>query len=191
MQHPTVTAARHCRICAAELPRGPRPIFRVHPAARIALISQAPGRLAHESGVAWDDPGGRRLRAWLGVTADRFFRTPDFAILPIGLCYPGKGQGGDLPPRPVCAPNWQGPLLALMPALRLRLLIGAYAQRYYLGGRVGSSLAATVRDYRSYLPDYFPLPHPSPRNRIWVRNNPWFAAEVLPALRQAVVRALD
>lgn len=190
MEHPTITAARHCRICAAELPRGPRPIFRVHPAARIALISQAPGRLAHESGVAWDDPGGRRLRDWLGVSDAVFFRTEHFAVLPVGLCYPGKGRGGDLPPPPVCAPNWQGPLLALMPGVRLRLLIGAYAQRYYLGKGTGSTLAATVRDYRTYLPDFFPLPHPSPRNRVWLRANPWFATEVLPALREQIDRAL-
>jgi uracil-DNA glycosylase len=191
MEHPTLTAARHCRICAAELPLGARPIFRVHPAARVALISQAPGRLAHRSGVAWDDPGGRRLREWLDVPDDLFFDTPLFAVLPIGLCYPGKGRGGDLPPRPECAPNWQAPLLALMPALRLRLLIGAYAQRYYLGGAAHTTLSDTVRHYADYLPEYFPLPHPSPRNRTWLRDRPWFATDVLPALRRHLAAALQ
>jgi uracil-DNA glycosylase len=156
----------------------------------VALISQAPGRLAHQSGIAWADPGGRRLRAWLGMADAEFFASPHLAILPMGLCYPGKGRGGDRPPQPVCAPNWQGPLLALMPDLRLRLLIGAYAQRYYLGTRRRTTLSATVRAFPEYLSDFFPLPHPSPRNRGWVRDRPWFAAEVLPALRRAVARAL-
>jgi len=119
-----------------------------------------------------------------------FFATPQLAVLPMGLCYPGKGRGGDLPPPPVCAPNWQAPLLALMPDLRLRLLIGAYAQRYYLGARRHRTLAATVRAFPDYLPEFFPLPHPSPRNRVWLRDRPWFATEVVPALRRAVAQAL-
>ncbi len=191
MESPVITAARHCRICEPELPLGARPIFRVDVRAKIVLISQAPGRLAHQNGVPWNDPGGRRLREWLGVDTAAFYDTPYFAILPIGFCYPGKGVGGDRPPRPECAPNWQAPLLALMPEVRLRLLIGRHAQRYYLGQRCRSSLAETVRQFSGYLPEYFPLPHPSPRNRQWLARHAWFEAEVLPALRRSVQWALE
>ena len=192
--HPRLTRARACAVCAAHLPRGPRPILRVHPDCRIALLSQAPGRLAHESGVAWDDPSGRRLRDWLGVTDEEFFHSTTFAVLPVGFCYPGRGRGGDLPPRPECAPLWQDDLLELMPRLELRILIGAHSQRYHLGrgrgSRVGGgarrSLTETVRHYRDYLPHYFPLPHPSPRNGIYLRRNPWIEAEVIPELRRRV-----
>ena len=190
MESPVVTAARHCRICEPELPLGARPIFRIDAGARIVLISQAPGRLAHHGGVPWDDPGGRRLREWLGVDAPLFYETSCFAILPTGLCYPGKGRGGDRPPRPECAPNWQAPLLALMPHVQLRILIGRYAQAYYLGARGRSTLAETVRHFADYLPEYFPLPHPSPRNRQWLARHPWFEAEVLPELRERVRRII-
>ena len=187
--HPLLTQARACTVCAAYLPLGPNPIFRIHPECTVALISQAPGRLAHLSSVAWDDPSGRRLREWLGVTDDEFFRTPTFAVLPIGFCYPGKGKGGDLPPRPECAPLWQDPLLSLMPNLNLKVLIGAYSQAHYLGDRRKKTLTETVRNYQEYLPEYFPVPHPSPRNGIYLRRNSWFEAENIPHLQELVADA--
>ena len=141
--------------------------------------------------VAWDDPSGRRLREWLGVSDAEFYHTTTFAVLPIGFCYPGKGKGGDLPPRPECAPLWQDPLLALMPNLQLKILIGAYAQAHYLGNRRGRTLTDTVRAYRSYLPEYFPIPHPSPRNGIYLRRNPWFEADNVPHLQALVAAALE
>lgn len=184
--HPLLREAAACRVCAAHLPLGPNPIFRIHPRARVALISQAPGRLAHQSGVAWDDPSGRRLRDWLGVTEAEFYDSTTFAVLPMGLCYPGKGKGGDLPPRPECAPLWQAPLLAMMPRLELKVLIGAYSQAHYLGKRRQRNLTETVRHYADYLPEYFPIPHPSPRNRLFLRRNPWMEGEVIPELRRRV-----
>ena len=190
-EDPLLTEARACTVCAEHLPLGPNPIFRIHPEARVALISQAPGRLAHLSSVAWDDPSGRRLRDWLGVTDEEFFQTPTFAVLPIGFCYPGKGKGGDLPPRPECAPRWQAPLLALMPKLELSVLIGAYSQAHYLGDRRKKNLTETVRNYQEYLPEYFPIPHPSPRNGIYLRRNAWFEAVNVPHLQQLVRKVLD
>ena len=182
-----ITACTHC---AEHLPRGPRPIFRLHPEATIALVSQAPGRIAHESGVAWDDPSGRKLRDWLGVSEAEFYDSPTFAVTPMGLCYPGKGKGGDLPPRPECAPLWQEQLLALLPKVKLKILIGAYSQARYLGKRRKRSLTETVRNYGEYLPEYFTLPHPSPRNGIFMRKNPWIEEEVIPDLKERVARLL-
>ena len=182
----TTAAAHACTVCAPELPLGPNPILRIHPECRIALISQAPGRLAHLSSVAWDDPSGRKLREWLGVGEEEFFNSTTFAVLPIGLCYPGKGKGGDLPPRPECAPLWQDPLLRLMPNLRLKILIGAYSQQRYLAERRKRNLTETVRNFRAYLPEFFPIPHPSPRNKIYLRRNPWIEGEVMPELRRRV-----
>ncbi|NJC28432.1 uracil-DNA glycosylase family protein [Neolewinella antarctica] len=179
-----------CRVCAEHLPLGPRPIFRLHGAATIALISQAPGRLAHLSGVAWDDPSGRKLREWLGVDETQFFDSPTFAVTPMGMCYPGKGKGGDLPPRPECAPLWQDTLLKLLPNVKLKILIGAYSQKHYLGARRKRTLTETVRSYEEYLPEYFVLPHPSPRNGIFMRRNPWIEEEVIPELRRRVAALL-
>lgn len=181
--HLLVREALACAVCAGELPLGPKPIFRVHPESRVAIISQAPGRLAHLSGVPWDDPSGRRLREWLGVDPETFYDVRRFAILPMGFCYPGKGKGGDLPPRPECAPLWQKKLLELMPRLELKLLVGSYAQAKYLGTKRKRTLTETVRNYEEYLPEFFPLPHPSPRNQIFLRKNPWIESEVIPVLR--------
>ena len=183
---PAYAPVAACTYCAAELPRSPRPIFRLHPKATIALISQAPGRLAHESGVAWDDPSGRKLREWLGVGEAVFYDSPTFAVTPMGMCYPGKGKGGDLPPRPECAPLWQDQLLKMLPDVRLKILIGAYAQRHHLGKRRERTLTETVRNYEAYLPEFFVLPHPSPRNGIFLRKNPWIEAVVIPQLRLLV-----
>ncbi len=174
---------RTCRVCAEHLPLGPRPVLRANRTARLLIIGQAPGTRVHATGIPWNDPSGDRLRDWLQLDRDQFYDESRIAIIPMGLCYPGKGNSGDLPPRPECAPLWHDRLLQALPELRLRLLIGKYAQDYYLGTR-RQSLAETVRQYRDYLPDYFPLPHPSPRNIRWFRTHPWFEAEVIPALRE-------
>ena len=174
---------RACTTCAAQLPLGPRPVLRAGRSARLLVVGQAPGTKVHATGIPWNDPSGDRLRDWLQLDREQFYDEARIAIIPMGLCYPGKGKSGDLPPRPECAPQWHEQLLRQLPELRLRLLIGKYAQDYYLGCR-GQSLAETVRNFRNYLPDYFPLPHPSPRNLRWFRNHPWFEAEVIPALRR-------
>lgn len=182
--------ARACTLCAAHLPLGPRPVLRASVTARLLIVGQAPGTRVHETGIPFNDPSGDTLRLWLGIDRDTFYDESRIAIVPTGLCYPGKGASGDAPPRPECAPIWQPPLRAAMTGVRLTLLIGAYAQAYYLGPRRGATLAATVRDWRAYLPDFLPMPHPSPRNRLWLRKNPWFEAEVVPDLRRRVTKLL-
>lgn len=179
-----IKEARGCRLCAAHLPLGPRPVFLVGAGARLLIVGQAPGRRVHETGIPWNDPSGEQLRAWLRMDRAGFYDPTRIAILPTGLCYPGGGARGDLPPRPECAPLWQPRFRAALPGIRLTLLIGMHAQRYYLGARRKRTLAQTVRAYREYLPEFFPLPHPSPRNRMWMRRHPWFAKEVVPALRR-------
>jgi uracil-DNA glycosylase len=180
-------AARACHACA-DLPLGPRPVFSVSITARILIASQAPGRKVHETGVPWDDASGDRLRLWLGMGRTAFYDEAAIAILPMGFCYPGRlPSGGDAPPRPECAPLWRARLIGAMPAIRLTLLIGSYAQTYALGP---GSVTERVRGFRDHLPRYFALPHPSWRSVIWERRNPWFEAEVLPALRQEVAAAL-
>jgi len=182
--------ARACRLCADTLPLTPRPVFHVGRRARLLIVGQAPGRRVHETGISWNDPSGDTLRAWLGIEGAAFYDTARIAIVATGLCYPGTGRGGDLPPRPECAPTWQPRFRAALPALRLTLLVGSHAQAYYLGKRRKETLAATVRAWREYLPEYFPLPHPSPRNKRWLTTNPWFERDVIPALRRRVDRAL-
>lgn len=179
---------RACTACASVLPLGPRPILRVSTTATILIASQAPGTKVHVSGTPWTDASGVRLRTWLGMTPDEFYDPARVAILPMGLCYPGRlPQGGDCPPRPECAPLWRRRLLDAMPGLRLTLLVGSYAQADALGpGR----MTDRVRDFRQYLPRYFPLPHPSWRTGVWEKNNPWFVSDVLPALRAEVRRVL-
>ena len=181
--------ARACTLCAAVLPLGPRPILRVGPTARLLIASQAPGTKVHLSGTPWTDASGVRLRGWLGLSEAEFFDYDRIAILPTGLCYPGRlPRGGDAPPRPECAPLWQPRLLPLMPGIRLTLLVGAYAQARALGP---GAMTDRVRGFRGYLPRYFPLPHPSWRTGVWERKNPWFGEEVLPALREEVRRVMD
>jgi len=180
-----------CRHCAAHLPHGPRPVVQAGPGARLLIVGQAPGRRVHETGIPWNDPSGELLRDWLQVPPARFYDAREIAIVPAGFCYPGKGRSGDLPPRPECAPRWHAPLLAEMPGIRLTLLIGSYAQALYLGDRRGATLTDTVARAQDYLPRYFPLPHPSPRNRYWLARNPWFGERILPLLRGAVARALS
>lgn len=182
---------RACRLCEAHLPLPPRPILHVSASARLLIVGQAPGLRVHETGIPWNDPSGDRLRQWLQMSRETFYDARHIAIIPTGLCYPGKGRSGDLPPRPECAPRWHPPLRAALPNIRLTLLVGAYAQAYYLGNKCGPSLSKTVWRWRDFLPDFFPLPHPSPRNRRWLSERPWFEDEVLPALRQAVRRVLE
>lgn len=185
----TLAQARACRLCEAHLPLGPRPVLRASATARLLIVGQAPGRRVHETGLPWNDPSGDLLRAWLELDRERFYDERHIAIVPVGLCYPGTGKGGDLPPRPECAPLWHPRLRALLPRIELVLAIGAYAHAYYLPAHRGRSLTDTVQRYRECPPAIFPLPHPSPRNRRWLRDRPWFDQEVIPALRVRV-RAL-
>ncbi|WP_128253147.1 uracil-DNA glycosylase family protein [Falsirhodobacter deserti] len=179
--------ARSCTACAAHLPLGPRPILQLSAGSRILIASQAPGTKAHLSGVPFDDASGRRLREWLGVTPAQFYDSSNFAILPMGLCYPGRRTGGDAPPRPECAPLWRDRLLRQAKGIRLTLLIGSHAQVHVLGA---GTMTDRVRDFRSFLPDHLPLPHPSWRSTGWMRRNPWFEDEVLPELRRRVAELL-
>jgi uracil-DNA glycosylase len=188
---PLVTLAaeiRACRVCAAHLPLGPRPVFRASATARLLIVSQAPGTKVHETGLSFNDPSGDRLRAWLTLDRDIFYDETRIAIVPMGFCYPGRlPNGGDAPPRPECAPLWHERLLALMPDIRLTLLVGSYALTHVLGR---GAMTEQVRDFRAHLPRYFALPHPSWRTTAWERRNPWFGEEVLPAVRNAVAMAL-
>ncbi len=181
---------RACTICEADLPHGVRPVLQLHPDARVLIAGQAPGRKVHESGVAFEDASGDRLREWMGVTQEEFYDPRRIAILPMGFCYPGTGKSGDLPPRPECAPAWREALLERLKRLEITLVIGQYAQAYHLENRK-SSLTETVRAWREHWPNIIPLPHPSPRNNIWLRKNPWFETDLLPSLRKLVRDVLD
>lgn len=178
-----LTEVRACQHCAAHLPLGARPVLRAHADARVLIIGQAPGTKVHATGIPWNDPSGDRLRMWMDVDRHVFYDERCFAIIPMGFCYPGRGKSGDLPPRPECAPLWHQRLLEQLPRLKLTLLIGQYAQRYYLGVDAQKSLTETVRAWRNYEPRFLPLPHPSPRNTLWLRRNPWFEDEVVVTLR--------
>lgn len=182
---------RECCCCAAHLPQTPKPVLRAKATARLLIVGQAPGIRVHTTGIPWNDPSGDRLRSWLQMDKSQFYDDSQIAIIPIGLCYPGKGKNGDLPPRPECAPQWQPLLQACLPNIQLTLLIGQYAQRYYLGTQAKTTLTATVQNWHHYLPLFLPLPHPSPRNQLWLKHNPWFEMEVLPLLRQQVTRVLS
>lgn len=178
---------RDCRLCAAHLPLGPRPVLRASLTARLLIVGQAPGTKVHDSGIPWNDRSGDRLRQWLGVTPEVFYDERLIAIVPMGFCYPGRDpKGGDLPPRPECAPTWHPLLRPALDNIRLTLLIGSYAQAYYLGKRRAGSMTATVQRFRDYLPAFLPLPHPSWRTTRWERDNSWFGDDLLPALRTAV-----
>ena len=187
---PAITALRAdiaaCRVCAAHLPAGPRPVVQFGASARIIIIGQAPGRRVHESGVPWDDASGERLREWTGLAPRQFYDAGTVALVPMGFCYPGTGASGDLPPRPECAPLWHERVLAVLPADALVLLVGSYAQDRYLPQARKLSLTDRVRGFAAFGPRFLPLPHPSWRSTGWMARNPWFAAEVLPALRHAV-----
>ena len=184
---------RACTLCAAHLPLGPRPVLQLHPSARILIAGQAPGRKVHESGVPFDDASGDRLRAWLGVSRDTFYDARQIAILPMGFCFPGTGKSGDLPPRPECALAWRAQLLSHLKHLELTVVIGQYALDHHLpgtGGAAGGSVTQTVQGWRNHGPQTMPLPHPSPRNNIWLKRNPWFEVDLLPVLRARVAEVL-
>ena len=180
---------RACTLCAAHLPLGPRPVLQLDPAARILIAAQAPGRKVHDTGVPFDDASGERLRSWLGVTRAQFYDARRFAIVPMGLCYPGKGRGGDLPPRPECAPRWRPALLQALTQLRLTLVIGQYAAAWHLPDE-RSGLTAAVQNWRRYWPTLMPLPHPSPANNRWLARHRWFEHELVPRLRERVGQIL-
>jgi uracil-DNA glycosylase len=177
---------RACTLCADHLPLGPRPVLQAHPDAKILIAGQAPGSRVHESGVPFQDASGERLRDWLGIDERTFYDPRRIAILPMGFCYPGTGKSGDLPPRPECAPAWRMQLLAMLSNVKLTLVIGQYAQAWHLRERQGPTLTDTVQAWREYWPSSLPLPHPSPRNNIWLKRNPWFERDVLPPLRRKV-----
>jgi len=201
---PLLQHIESCTLCEPHLPQGPRPVVRASEHARILIIGQAPGSKVHASGIPWDDASGKRLRQWLQTPDDVFYDSRKIAIMPMGFCYPGKGKSGDLPPRPECAPNWHAQLLQHMPNIQLTLLIGQYAQQYYLNhiGSVNCSgqtnsvlnkhqtLTERVRNWRDAPAGFIPLPHPSPRNQIWLKKNAWFEDEVVPHIRAEVQRLL-
>lgn len=179
-----LTQVRACQHCAGRIPE-PRPVLRVEPGARILVIGQAPGTRVHASGVPWNDASGKRLREWMAVSEEQFYDARQIAIMPMGFCYPGKGRSGDLPPRPECAPLWHDAILNHLPDVHCTLLIGQYAQQYYLQQRY-KTLTDRVRDWQRFAPETFVLPHPSPRNQLWLRRNAWFEAQVIPALRSQI-----
>jgi uracil-DNA glycosylase len=179
-----------CRLCEDHLPHPPRPVVRASATARLLIVGQAPGRRVHETGIPWNDPSGDLLRIWLGLSREQFYDESRIAIVPTGFCYPGAGKNGDLPPRPECAPIWHARFLEAMPEIALTLLIGSHAQAYYLGEKRKATLTGTVENFEEYLPRFFPLPHPSPRNRLWLKRNPWFEKSVLPELRTRLEKIL-
>ena len=181
-----LAAVRECRACDADLPLGPRPVLCAGESARILIVGQAPGLRVHITGIPWDDPSGERLREWMGMDMGAFYDESRIAIIPMGYCYPGRGNGGDLAPRRECAALWLDHLLARLPRIELTLLIGQHAQRHFLGSRRKASLAETVKAWREYAPQYIPLPHPSPRNQPWFKRHPWFEQELVPVLRARI-----
>lgn len=181
---------RSCETCKDYLPFFPKPVLRANPKSRILIVGQAPGTKVQNTGIPWNDASGKELRRWMGVSDETFYNEEIFAIVPMGFCYPGKGKSGDLPPRKECAPLWHRKLLDQMPHIELTILIGIYAHQYYLKDLAEKNLTENVRNYKRFLPDYFPLVHPSPRNKLWQKRNPWFEHEVVPELRQTVQQIL-
>lgn len=177
---------KQCSICLLHLPHGVNPVMTASAQSKIAIIGQAPGSVVHKTGIPWDDKSGERLRDWLGVSDEAFYNEDLFALIPMGFCYPGKGKSGDLPPRPECAPQWHQKVLDSIDQLELIILIGSYAQNYYLKEAAHKTLTETVKQATDYLPKYFPLPHPSPRNNIWLKKNAWFEDRILPILKSKV-----
>ncbi len=196
-----LTEVRACTLCAAHLPLGSRPIIQLHPSARILIAGQAPGRKVHETGLPFNDASGDRLRTWLGVSREVFYDAKQVAILPMGFCFPGTAKSGDLPPRSECAPAWRAGLLSHLTDLKLTLVIGQYAQAYHLANEAASVTEAVLAWQNEFganvLPrqnkgaDTIPLPHPSPRNNLWLKRNPWFEKELIPVLQTRVSEALE
>jgi len=182
---------RSCTHCTAHLPLGPNPVVHLGSSAKIMIIGQAPGTKVHKTGVPWNDPSGDNLRNWMGLSREEFYDESRIAIMPMGFCYPGKGKSGDMPPRPECAPKWHELIRTQLPDIRLTLLIGQYAHAYYLKDQRKNTLAETVQAWKEYKKQGFiPLVHPSPRNRLWLKKNPWFDKEIVPALRRQIKSAL-
>ena len=180
-----------CRACAPELPHEPRPVVRVSQRTRLLICGQAPGRRVHESGLPFTDPSGDRLRGWMGVDYETFYRRPEIGVAAMAFCFPGTNpKGGDFPPPPRCAQLWRPQLLQQLPQVELTLLVGGYAQEWALGGRMQANMTQTVRAWRDYAPAILPMPHPSWRNTGWLKRNPWFEDEVTPYLRQRVLEIL-
>jgi uracil-DNA glycosylase len=177
---------KQCRLCEPHLPMGANPVMRAKSTATILVAGQAPGTRVHQTGIPFNDPSGVRLRSWMGIDELTFYDDSKIAIVPMGFCYPGKGKSGDLPPRTECASTWHSSLIELLPNIQLTLAIGQYAQRYHLQSQTKNNLTETVRAWREYAPRVIPLPHPSPRNNIWLRRNDWFELQVLPFLKQRV-----
>lgn len=180
-----LTQIRSCQICDG-LPLGPRPILQIGASAKILIAGQAPGRITHHKGVPFDDPSGNRLRDWLGISRDEFYDASKIALAPMGFCFPGTGKGGDLPPRKECAEAWRKPVLEQLENIELTLVIGQYALDWHIADGKKMTLTNRVADWQSFMPDMLPLPHPSPRNNRWLKRNPWFEEEVLPALKSRV-----
>ncbi|GAB0108767.1 uracil-DNA glycosylase family protein [Pseudoalteromonas distincta] len=189
--HQLIEQVSKCVICEPHLPLGARPVIQFNPNARILIAGQAPGIKVHETGVPFNDASGNRLREWLGLTRDEFYDANNIAILPMGFCYPGRGKSGDLPPRKECAPAWREQLLAALPNIELTIVLGKYAQAYHLPETKKMPLTELVKSWREYWPNYLVLPHPSPRNNIWLKKNPWFEQDVLPELSERIAAILN
>jgi len=186
-----VKEIKACNLCTDHLPLGPRPVIQVGSLARILIVGQAPGRRVHETGIPFNDPSGERLRLWMGINKEEFYDKDKVALVPMGFCFPGTGKSGDLPPRLECADTWREKLLEQLPNIELTIVIGQYAQGWHFGSSNKQNLTETVKSWKEFWPNAIPLPHPSPRNNIWLRKNAWFEDEVIPALQKAVNAILD
>ena len=185
-----VKEIRSCSLCAAHLPLGPRPIIQVSSFAKILVVGQAPGSRVHQTGIPFNDPSGDRLREWMGIDKEAFYDEQKIALVPMGFCFPGTGKSGDLPPRPECADTWRIKLLEQLPKIRLTIIVGQYAQAWHLKTANKANLTETVMAWKDYWPEAIPLPHPSPRNNIWLKRNPWFEEQILPSLKRRVKAVL-
>jgi len=181
-----LTEIKSCQTCFNYLPHGINPVVTASTKSKIGIIGQAPGSVVHRTGIPWDDKSGERLRQWLNVSNEQFYNPDNFALIPMGFCYPGKGKSGDRPPRKECAPQWHDKLLNKIEDLKLIILFGKYAQHYYLGDKQKRTLTETVHSFQEYSPLYLPLPHPSPRNNIWLKKNKWFERDLIPQLQEIV-----
>ncbi len=186
-----IKEVRACTLCTSHLPFPPKPIIQLHPNAKILIAGQAPGKKVADTGIPFNDPSGKRLREWMGVESAVFYNAEQVALLPMGFCFPGTGKSGDLPPRPECANQWRKLLLAQLENIQLTLLIGQYAQNWHLQNRKKANLTDTVKNWQDYWPKILPLPHPSPRNNHWLKQNPWFEADVIPSLQNRIAKIIE
>jgi uracil-DNA glycosylase len=185
-----VSEIKQCTLCQQYLPLGVRPVLQVSPHAKILIAGQAPGLKVHKTGIPFDDASGERLRQWMGINKNTFYDARKIAILPMGFCYPGKGTSGDLPPRSECALAWREQLLSAMSNIKLTLVIGTYAQNWHMKETKKKNLTETVMNWKSYGSQLLPLPHPSPRNNIWLSKNTWFEQDLIPELKDRVKNLL-